>query len=101
MKVKIGELKAHLSKYLRQLREEGGSIEVCLGEDPVAYHSAAAPGNDLSNTDEAVSSLQKAGLRVLAARRTKDSVELPEPLESGLKDSNNSIVEAIRRERDW
>lgn len=101
MKVKIGELKAHLSKYVRQLREEGGAIEVCLREDPVAYLSAAAPSASLGETEDAVMSLQKSGLGIQVARKSKDSVRLPKPFKSGRKVSRQSIVEALRRERDW
>ncbi|TVP80772.1 MAG: hypothetical protein EA353_03025 [Puniceicoccaceae bacterium] len=36
MKVKVSELKTHLSSYLKNI-EEAGEIEVCLREEPVAY----------------------------------------------------------------
>lgn len=37
MKVKIGELKTHLSRYLRQLEKDQEPIAVCLREETVAY----------------------------------------------------------------
>ena len=101
MKVKIGELKAHLSKYVRQLREEGGAIEVCLREDPVAYLSAVAPGANQGVMDETITSLQRSGIQVQAARKTLESVNLPEPLVTGKPASNEAIVDLMRRERDW
>ena len=36
MKVKVSELKTHLSSYLKNINE-AGEIEVCLREEPVAY----------------------------------------------------------------
>ncbi len=37
MQVKTGELKTHLSHYLRHVQETGEEIEVCVREQPVAY----------------------------------------------------------------
>jgi antitoxin (DNA-binding transcriptional repressor) of toxin-antitoxin stability system len=51
MKVKVGELKTHLSKYLRQMQESREAIEVCMREEPVAYLtplSGGVPGADPS-----------------------------------------------------
>jgi antitoxin (DNA-binding transcriptional repressor) of toxin-antitoxin stability system len=51
MKVKIGELKTHLSKYLRQMQESREPIEVCMREEPVAYLAPLvekAPGAEQS-----------------------------------------------------
>ncbi len=46
MRVKIGELKAKLSAYLKQVRDSGEPIEVCAREDPVAYLVPVGSGND-------------------------------------------------------
>ncbi len=37
MKVKIGELKTHLSKYVQSVRDGGEPIEVCVRGKTVAY----------------------------------------------------------------
>ena len=37
MRVKVGQLKTHFSKYLRRLKESREPIEVCLRDQPVAY----------------------------------------------------------------
>ncbi|MCB1207904.1 MAG: hypothetical protein KDK97_01195 [Verrucomicrobiales bacterium] len=41
MQVKTGELKTHLSHYLRHVQETGEEIEVCVREQPVAYLTRA------------------------------------------------------------
>jgi len=43
MKVKVGQLKTHLSRYLKDVKETGESIEVCVREDTVAYLTPSAP----------------------------------------------------------
>lgn len=36
IKVKVGQLKTHLSRYLKNIKETGEPIEVCVREDTVA-----------------------------------------------------------------
>ncbi len=46
MKVKVGELKTHLSSYLRKIEEDGEPVEVCVRERTVAYLTPAQETSD-------------------------------------------------------
>ncbi|MCC5845807.1 MAG: hypothetical protein JJU05_16285 [Verrucomicrobia bacterium] len=101
MKVKIAELKTHLSKYVQALREGGEPVEVCVREQTVAYLTKAQPASSPSAEAD----------RALADRLKRKGILLQRPgfvtsrrLEPGLpgdqKKMENSVVE-IRKEKDW
>ena len=101
MKVKVGQLKAHLSKYLKTVRETGEPIEVCLREEGVAYLTPVR-GKDAGGVDvekDLEARLQGVGLLVTQWRTA--GIFEPRPGKAGDgKKMANSIV-SMRKERDW
>ncbi|MCC5847285.1 MAG: type II toxin-antitoxin system prevent-host-death family antitoxin [Verrucomicrobia bacterium] len=103
MKVKVGQLKAHLSQYLREMEASGEPIEVCVRERPVAYltpimekdnHAESGPPPEL------VKSLAANGIRIVQwGGEDDDFVPTPRPAGDG-KQIENSVV-AMREEKDW
>ena len=102
MKVKVGQLKTHLSKYLREIQETGETLEVCVREKPVAY---LMPVQDEMHPNahlrpEILKELRRDGILLTPAKRPKDRwVPKPGKARDGLE-IENTIV-AMRRERDW
>jgi antitoxin (DNA-binding transcriptional repressor) of toxin-antitoxin stability system len=105
MKVKTGELKTHLSRYLRQLQDSDESIEVCVRERPVAYLTSikgAAMGDVLNRETAALKErLQSAGL-TLRGNPPRPATPVPVPPQvagDGRTDINS--IEEIRATRNW
>jgi prevent-host-death family protein len=101
MKVKVGQLKAHLSKYLKSVQETGEPIEVCVREKGVAY-LAPLPGRESAGSPvdkQLEARLNSAGLRVTQWGTSTDFQPIPAQAGDG-KTLPNTIV-ALREERDW
>ena len=105
MKVKVADLKANLSRHLRQLQKTGGTIEVCVREDSVAYltpASAGVPDQVAARQNEALRvRLHAAGL--VWTTECKPSHPLP-PIQAAIaRDGRTDVatVSAMRAERDW
>ncbi|MCC5848841.1 MAG: hypothetical protein JJU29_12190 [Verrucomicrobia bacterium] len=102
MKVKVGQLKAHLSQYLREMEASGEPIEVCVRERPVAYLTPIIEDGGKENVPppELVKSLAANGIRIAQwGRKMDDFVPTPRPAGDG-KQIENSVV-AMREEKDW
>lgn len=100
MKVKIGELKTHLSKYLRDLEGSDEPIEICVREDTVAYLSSAK-AEDSGNPSSARLNrrLEAAGITVSRWGNAAEPLRSPGRCESPAGGPNS--VETIRRERNY
>jgi len=99
MKVKVSELKTHLSRYLKDL-EEKGMIEVCLREEPVAYLVPA--GTTPQTTQKALADkVRAAGLRLHAPSREQRESTPPVAGIAGDGRTDVSTVESMRKERDY
>lgn len=100
MKVKIGELKTHLSKYLRDLEGSDEPIEVCVREDTVAYLSSAK-AEDSGNPSSARLNrrLEAAGITVSRWGNAAEPLRSPGHCENPVGGPNS--VETIRRERNY
>lgn len=100
MKVKIGELKARFSKYLRDLKESDEPIEVCVREDTVAYLTSAK-AEESGHRDPAGLNrrLQAAGITVSQWGGTAAPLRAPGRCEAPSGGPNS--VETIRRERSY
>lgn len=101
MKVKVGQLKANLSKYLREVQETGERIEVCVREKPVAY---LTPIEDTGSVEdkrrkEIEDKLEGSGIVISQWGTKSDFVPTPGLAGDG-KTIENTIV-AIRQEKDW
>lgn len=99
-KVKIGELKTHLSKYLRELEGSDEPIEVCVREDTVAYLSSAK-AEERENPDSArlKRSLEAAGVTVSQWGCPGEPLRSPGRCDAPAGGPNS--IETIRRERNY
>jgi antitoxin (DNA-binding transcriptional repressor) of toxin-antitoxin stability system len=97
MKVNIGQLKTHLSQYVKELRNGAEPIEVCVREATVAYLTGAEDRIEGRNDRDLKCALEHAGLAVSQWGRKsagrRPSVDAP-------RRDGNTVVE-IRRTRDW
>jgi len=100
MKVKIGDLKTHLSQYLRDLKESDEPIEVCVREDTVAYLTAARE-EDRGHRDPAGLNrrLEAAGISVSKWGRSEVSLRAVGRCQAPADGPNS--VETIRQERGY
>jgi antitoxin (DNA-binding transcriptional repressor) of toxin-antitoxin stability system len=105
MKVKIGELKTHLSKYLRQIERSGEPVEVCVREDTVAY---LTPKRTLDSTglqkQKLAQQLHAAGIQVSQWGSQADRGSCARSGYQGSCENpaeGPNSVESIRRERNW
>lgn len=65
MKVKVGELKTHFSKYIRELEDNDEPIEVCVREETVAYLVSAKDERRAPHKDaRLMQRLEAVGIRV-------------------------------------
>lgn len=102
MTVKVGQLKAHLLKYLRKLQESGEAIEVCVREKSVAY---LTPTSDIHHQNshlplDTVERLQAEGITVIPAKQAKGNwVPTPGKTDDGLHVPNTVV--AMRQEKKW
>lgn len=100
MKVKIGELKTHFSKYLRKIGETGESIEVCVREEPVAYlNPVKASGASDRAKSELAERLSSAGIQVSQWGCEAAELQSGGRAEAPAKGPNS--IESIRQERNW
>lgn len=99
MKVKVGQLKAHLSRYLREIQETGESLEVCVRETPVAYLTPIGEEKEENPPPDLVKAMAADGIRIVQWGCKKDFVPTPRPAGDG-KTFKNTVV-AMREEKDW
>jgi len=100
MKVKVGELKTHLSKYLRDLEGSDEPIEVCVREDTVAYlRSAKAEENVSPDAARLNRRLEAAGITVSQWGKTGETLRSPGRCQKPTAGPNS--IETIRQERDY
>ncbi|OQA25107.1 MAG: hypothetical protein BWY59_01905 [Verrucomicrobia bacterium ADurb.Bin345] len=100
MKVKVAQLKTHLSRYLRELEREGGSIEICVRERPVAYLASARTAPESGETAQQQQRLQAVGLKWTPSNVPAEKFE-PAPVPAGDGRKNVASVQRMRSERDW
>jgi len=101
-KVKIGQRKAGLSQYLREMQETGEPVEVCVRERPVAYLTPIPRERDTGSSlpPETMERLRAAGIRVIPAKKPKgDWVPIPGKADDSLVIANTVV--AMREEKDW
>lgn len=102
MKVKVGQLKAHLSHYVRSVQENQEPIEVCVREKPVAYLiPIRKQTGDASGLDEdLMDRLRASGITATPPRRPKgDWTPRPGRARDG-REPENTVV-AMRGEKAW
>lgn len=103
MKVKIADLKANLSRHLRQMRQSGEVIEVCVREDSVAYLTPVhKKGAEEADADDALRlRLRRAGLILAKEGSPPAPLDHPSVAVAGDKRTDLSTVTALRAEKDW
>ena len=97
MKVAIGEMKTHLSRYIRELQSGAEPIEVCVRETTVAYLSAPDSKTDRADERSLRRVLEAEGLHV-SQWGEKPAGPLPSP--AGPPGADNAVVE-MRRSKAW
>jgi prevent-host-death family protein len=100
MKVRTGELKTHLSHYLRKVRETGEALEVCVREETVAYLVPARDVRQTAYDDELRSRLSRIGL-TLSNDHPKKKSRLPHPAAALDGKTDVDTIQAMRAEKDW
>ena len=103
MKVKVSELKTHLSSYLKNI-DEAGEIEVCLREEPVAYLISAETRSKGAGR-RLVDCVDKAGLVLSKAAELGSQQEKTAnvPIAEPAGDNRTDIVtvDSLRNGRDY
>jgi len=102
MKVKVGQLKTHLSRYLKDIRETGEPIEVCVREDTVAYLTSPAKYGAASMPQldpELARLLEDDGLPVTHWGHKPST--LPNPGHCVAPAKGDNSAESIRAEKNW
>lgn len=100
MRVRVGQLKTHLSKYLRDLEGSAEPIEVCVREETVAYlRSAKAEESTGPGSPRLSRRLEAAGITVSQWGNTAEPLRSPGRCQNP-KNGPNS-VETIRQERNY
>jgi antitoxin (DNA-binding transcriptional repressor) of toxin-antitoxin stability system len=102
MKVKVGQLKTHLSRYLRNAQESGESIEVCVREDTVAYLTPYAPSKTASRQQpdlDLAQQLKADGISVTRWGHKPSSLLSPGSCTAPAEGPNS--IESIRAEKNW
>jgi len=102
MKVKVGQLKAHLSRYLKDVRDTGDPIEVCVREDTVAYLTPSRKsqaGSTVLPDPELARQLAADGLNITYWGRKSSLAPTPGRCANPVKGANS--VESIRAEKNW
>lgn len=105
MRIKVADLKANLSRHLRNLRKSGEPIEVCVREEPVAYLTSTSgepPDPKASRLEgELVEKLKAAGL-VLVTRGPAQPTPIPiKTSRAGDGRTDLATVKAMRAAKDW
>lgn len=102
MKVNVGDLKTHLSKYLRNLEAQDEPVEVCLRDKTIAYLvPAGSDGRSSADTREIVARLRKTGLQWNGRSGQSRSDFLPSPQPAGDGRSDLDTTKSIRESRNW
>jgi antitoxin (DNA-binding transcriptional repressor) of toxin-antitoxin stability system len=105
MQVKTAELKANLSRYVRQVRETGESIEVLLRDETVAYLTPAHVGHHTTAEEEAKRrALERSFSEMgLSCQLATNPATLPhtEAVVAGDGRRDIATVSKIRNEKDW
>lgn len=102
MKVKVGELKTHLSSYLRKVEEDGETLEVCVRERPVAYLVPAPADGAIGDATRGLTGrLQAQGLVVAGLAAQQAPAKLGAPRLAGDGRSDRESVREMRGGKDW
>jgi antitoxin (DNA-binding transcriptional repressor) of toxin-antitoxin stability system len=103
MKVKVRQLKTHLSRYLQMLKETGEEVEVCVREETVARLvplRRRVELNDLKGKAELAERLRAQNLVLVAEAEIKPGGPVVcAPAGDGR--TNIATVEEIRAGRGW
>lgn len=100
MKIKVGELKTHFSKYIRELEQSDEPIEVCVREETVAYLVSAKDERRTPHKDaRLMQRLEAVGIRVSQWGGPADSLASPGSCEQPANGPNN--IESIRGESNY
>jgi antitoxin (DNA-binding transcriptional repressor) of toxin-antitoxin stability system len=103
MKVKVHQLKTHLSRYLQVLKETGEEVEVCVREEPVARLvplRRRAELDDLEGKAELAERLRAQNLVLVAEAKIKPGSPVVAQ-QAGDGRTDIATVEEMRASRGW
>ena len=104
MKVKTAELKANLSRYVRQVRETGEPIEILLRDETVAYLTPTVSTKPVGLEEQAERLRLEwafAGAGLVCDWASQPHLSLPRPTLAGDGYSDVNSIEVIRAEKNW
>ena len=102
MRVKVGQLKARLSEYLRQVEATQEPVEVCVRETPVAWLTPIRKGSEARSGGDSVEveQLRSLGLKVRLSKVPKGTWKPTAGQPGDGRCVENTVVE-IRESKDW
>ncbi|MGC9449937.1 MAG: type II toxin-antitoxin system Phd/YefM family antitoxin [Oceanipulchritudo sp.] len=102
MRVKVGQLKARLSEYLRQVEATGEPVEVCVRETPVAWLTPIQKGSEARTGGDTVEveRLRTMGLSVRTSKVPKGNWKPTVGRPGDGRRVENTVVE-MRESKDW
>lgn len=105
MKVRVADLKAHLSRHLRHVSETGETLEVCVRENPVAYLTPAGGGapnaDEVKAADALKERLHSAGLTLAKPASTPRALPAIHVSVAGDGRTDVATVSSLRAAKDW
>jgi len=103
VKVKVGDLKTHLSRYLRTVDETGLTLEVCVRDETVAYLVPAnAKGASVQDADRKLRQhLSDVNLRWDPAGSALVAEFNPHPVMAGDGRPDVVTTDAMRSASNW
>lgn len=99
MKMKIGELKTHLSKMVKEVNASQEPLEVCVREETVAYLVPVSKEAPKQIDSELEGKIKQSGLTITQVGRKKG--KLPRPVKSKKGEYTANTVVRMREEKDW
>ncbi len=104
MRVKTAELKANLSRYVRQVRETGEAVEILLRDETVAYLTPVLAEGKVCAAEQAERlqverAFAAAGLA--CEWSSQDQLSRPNPTLAGDGSTAINSIAAMRAEKKW
>ena len=101
MKVMSTELKTHLGKYLREVEQNRGTLEVCIRNRTVAYLVPVIGPLPVGASRSPREALNLAGIRLDSSSPRRAKAQISPPVLAGDGREDLSSVAAMRGDRDW
>lgn len=105
MKIKVANLKANLSKVLKEIERSGDTVEVCVREAPVAYLTPAKPvkgkPGSRAEIEQLVHAFAGLGMKLHPPASVREEKYTITPRIAGDGRCDISTIEVMRSEKPW